>query len=317
MITRKKASIANFNVVFLDGKSEKPLLDYIDTVVFPALNKGYIRDTDNASYRFLDVKIEKSNFGEYILKGLLVKKTVLEVKSDLDVNGELIPLDDKYSTAPYSVFVVYLKNHRMMFAENQKGSPTLQNFTSSVRFCINKYVREENILRKEKNEKLLPIPIINVTGLLLRENIENVLKDVEKINLLTLRFYPLNGDNDYTGLLGGLAKDLRQFVDSNNGEVQLKSPKNKTNIIKLLEETDGTVKPILNVTYADKKKSRITDAEISENMQIEIDTENAKEGIEQIANAGYGIKRLQNTSESNQNIYDSNIIKLEELAKKK
>lgn len=302
---------------FLEGKEERPLLDYFDTIVYPALNSGYIRDSDNASFRFLDVKVIKNKMGEYIFTGLFVKKTMLEIKSDLDENGKLIPLDDKYSSAPYSVFIIYLKNHRMLFTENQKGSPTIQNFTAAVRYCINRYVREENRRRRMENENPLPIPVINVTGILFREDIEKVLQNVEKINLLTLRFYPLNGDNDYSGMLGDIAKELRQFVDANNGEVQLKSPQNTKNVASLLEETEGTVKPILKVTYKDKKKGRITDKEISENMQIEIDCEDAKDGIEQIADSGYSISRLQNVSSANREIYNNNIIKLENLRQKR
>lgn len=125
-MAKKKISIANFNVVFFDGKEEKSLLDYFDTIFMPAINQNIVRRSGDSTYRLMEVKIMESEKG-YVLTGVLVKQTVLEIKSDLDESGNLIEKDEKIPTAPYSTFAIYLKNHRMIYAENQKGSPDLRN----------------------------------------------------------------------------------------------------------------------------------------------------------------------------------------------
>lgn len=205
----KRSFIANFNLVFY-GKEEEPLLTHFDTILMPALTSGVKRTSGDSKYFLLDVDVRQSEDGEYVLKGLIVKQTVLEVKSDLDEDGKLVEKDEKYPTAPYSMFVIYLKNHRMLYVQNQKGSPSLDNFKATIKYLLNAYVDKEN---KELDEEL-PIPILNVVGIPMRKKLKEALEDVEKINQLCLRFYPLNGDIDYSGLFGGISKDIRRA----NGE---------------------------------------------------------------------------------------------------
>ena len=108
----KKSSVANFNLVFY-GKDEEPLLAYFDSILMPALTSGITREIGDAKYFLMNVGVEETEEGEYVLRGLIIKQTVLEVKSDLDENGKLIEKDEKYPTAPFSTFVIYLKNHRI------------------------------------------------------------------------------------------------------------------------------------------------------------------------------------------------------------
>ena len=96
-MAKKKISIANFNVVFFDGKEEKSLLDYFDTIFMPAINQNIVRRSGDSTYRLMEVKIMESEKG-YVLTGVLVKQTVLEIKSDLDESGNLIEKDEKIPT---------------------------------------------------------------------------------------------------------------------------------------------------------------------------------------------------------------------------
>lgn len=50
-MAKKKISIANFNVVFFDGKEEKSLLDYFDTIFMPAINQNIVRRSGDSTYR--------------------------------------------------------------------------------------------------------------------------------------------------------------------------------------------------------------------------------------------------------------------------
>ncbi len=302
----KRAFIANFNLVFY-GKDEEPLLSHFDTVLMPALTSGVKRVAGDSKYFLLEVDVRQAEDGEYVLKGLIIKQTVLEVKSDLDENGRLIEKDERYPTAPFSMFVIYLKNHRMMYVQNQKGSPSLDNFKATIKYLLNAYVNKRN---QESNAEL-PIPILNVVGIPMRRKLKEALEEVEKINKLCLRFYPLNGDIDYGGLFGEISRDIRRPADSKRADLILRSPKNINGVIDIVEKSGGTVKPIFEVTYKDKKNGKkragkIRDEEISESMDIEIEDKSLEDEIGNIIEEGKKHASITYLSEDNQGIYEKN-----------
>lgn len=306
----KKSSVANFNLVFY-GKDEEPLLAYFDSILMPALTSGIKREIGDAKYFLMNVGVEETEEGEYVLRGLIIKQTVLEVKSDLDENGKLIEKDEKYPTAPFSTFVIYLKNHRMLYVENQKGSPSLKNFKATMKYLLDTYVKK----KMQDGDEELPIPILNVVGIPMHKRLQQALEEVEKINLLCLRFYPLNGDLDYSGLFGGISKDIRKAADCKNADLILKSPKNIEGVINIVEKSGGTVKPIFEVTYRDKKKGKkrtgkIKDDQISESMDIDVEGETLEEEMRNIIKEGKTRPSITYTSKNNESIYEENKYKI-------
>lgn len=311
----KKVSIANFNLVFFEKELEKGMLEYFDKIVMPALTYGYFRENGDATYLFMDIQVVEK-YGDYVLTGLIVKKTILEVKSDLTPDGRLIEVDEKYPAAPYSTFIIYLKNHRMVYVENQKGSPNLKSFRATMQYVLNKYVRQQMLEHTKAEKENYPIPILNVVGIPAREKLGTVLKDVEKINKLTLRFYPLNGDLDTIGMMNGFSTDLRKLVDCKNGDIILKSPKNINGVIELVEKSEGTVEPILQVTFPGKRKVTINNDNISERMEINIHGDNLDEELDNMITNTREIQSLQYTSEGNRNIYEKSKPKIIQFVKK-
>ena len=85
---KKSAMIANFNITF--GDDEQPMMNYFDSVLYPAMCANKVRKKDDVEYLVKYVSILKDEKEEYVLVGNVIKKTVLEVKSDLDVDGELV-----------------------------------------------------------------------------------------------------------------------------------------------------------------------------------------------------------------------------------
>lgn len=314
--------VANFNLVFYDDKgNEEPLLNYFDTIVMPALTAKYIKKSGDSQYFFTQIGLEQSDDGEYVLKGLLVKRTILEVKSDVDENWEVIEKDERYPAAPFSMFVIYLKNHRMLFVQNQKGSPSIKNFTSTVKDFLNRYVKKVNRELKEKNETEFPIPILNVVGIPMRKKLVESLAEVDRINELCLRFYPLNGDIDFGGILGDISNDVRKAVGSEKTDLILKSPKNIDEVIDLVEKSNGIVDPIFKVTYVDengkKTKSKIQNEEISESMGLNIQGGNLDNEILQIIKEGKKLSSISYVSENNNKIYSDNNGKIIKFISKK
>lgn len=307
-MSNKKVQVANFNVVFLERKEEAPLLKYFDNIVVPAFCSGIKKKVDDTLYLLTDIEILEDQNRGYVLAGKIVKKTTIEIKSDLDDNEVLIEKDEKYSAAPYSAFVIYLKNHRMLFVQNQKGSPTIKNFSATVKYILSEYIREYNN-KQDAEESYLPFPYINIVGIPLRSNIEEALKKVEKINKMTLRFYPLNGDQEFGEMFGSLMTDMRRGVNSDRGEIILRSPKSVPGVIDLLEKSAGTVEPIIEVTYPDKTRGKIAQDVISERMELGFSGENIQE-MNEIIEQGNKIENLSYVSEGNQQIYDTHKSKI-------
>ncbi len=304
-MAKKRVSVANFNVVFYVGKEERALLDHFDDIVMPVFNSGIIKKSGDATYRLMDVQVKQEN-DDYLLTGLIVKKTMLEIKSDLNDKGELIELDEKYPTAPFSTFIIYLKNHRMLYAENQKGSPNLKTFRSTIQYMFSQYLRDILKDKGKEEKKNFPIPIVNVVGIPTREHLKDVLKNVEKVEKLTLRFYPLNGDLDIIGMMEGFSSELRKLVGSKNGEIILKSPENIDGILEVVGRAEGTAEPIFDVRYPGKRKGKISNDTLSESMEMEISGDNIGQEIEMLMDKGKDIKSLSYVSDGNKEIYDKN-----------
>lgn len=306
----KRVAVANFNIVFTDtNDEERPLLDCFDSIVMPALNSGIERQQGNNTYLLMNIEIKQDTAGEYLLTGLIVKSTVLERKSMFDENGNLIERDDVYPTAPFSTFIIYLRNHRMILVENQKGSPSLDSFRSTIRHIINTYVARENHIREDQGLEPLPIPIISIVGIVPRGGMSAALKGVEKVTILTLKFYPLNGDGDIdlSGVMKGVTKDLRRKLGCDRGAVMYRSPKNLDGVISVVEESQGTVEPVIKVRYPKQKgETTIRYDEIRERRTMHLPEGDRDSELSSMIQQGKEIESINYTSEENNKIYDRN-----------
>ena len=240
----------------------------------------------------------------------------MEIKSDLDEDGELIEKDEKYSAAPYSVFVVNLLNHRMIFMPNQKGSPSIANFRSTLKYVIDKYTNMQN--KELDEEQKLEYALVNVVGIPSAKTMDELLGNVKRINSLTLRFYPLNGDIDYTEAFGILTTDMRKDVGCKNGEIVFKSPKSIEGIKKLLEKAAGTINPILQVVTKEGSKAKLKDYELSEKYELDFE-ENVdfETESEQLVDKMSSIATLTFTNSEHDKIYKRNEEKIIPFVKKR
>lgn len=313
-MSKRSAQVANFNIVF--GDKEQPMLDFFDKIIYPAMNANISKVSDDNEYMFKNIEISKNKEDVYVLKGILVKKTILEIKSDLDEDGELIEKDEKYSAAPYSVFVVNLLNHRMIFMPNQKGSPSIANFRSTLKYVIDKYTNMQN--KELDEEQKLEYALVNVVGIPSAKTMDELLGNVKRINSLTLRFYPLNGDIDYTEAFGILTTDMRKDVGCKNGEIVFKSPKSIEGIKKLLEKAAGTINPILQVVTKEGSKAKLKDYELSEKYELDFE-ENVdfETESEQLVDKMSSIAPLTFTNSEHDKIYKRNEEKIIPFVKKR
>lgn len=303
----KQMTIADLNVVF--GKEEEPLLQRIDDMVLPALQSGMVRKaSENTRYLFEDCQIVEME-GELILKGILIKDTILDVMSEYTMEG-LRKTNKHFPSSPYSVFMIFLRNHRMLLVKNQSGSPDIRSFKTSFKYILREYTFAENQKRKEKREPFLPYASANVTGIKTTESVKKVLEDVEKITELTFRFYPLNAEWDYDPIFGGIDDAIRKVIGSKGGRMVFPSPESKDGVAEIIEKTDGLVKTKMKVRYKDssgkedsKRIGTIKDNEISSISNIEISGE-LDESLDEIMTYKKEFHALNVESKNNLILYE-------------
>lgn len=311
-MSSKQMVVANLNLVF--GKKEDPLLKRLDDIVIPALKSGIIREaSDKVRYLFKNCEIKEYN-NELVIKGVLVKDMIVDVRSEL-LEGELQKADKHIPSAPYSVFMVFLKNHRMVLVKNQSESPDIRSFKVTFRYVLKEFVFCENQKKKEIGRELLPYPKVNVTGIKTSQSVKKALEDVEKITELTFRFQPLNAEWDYDPIFGGIDDSIRKVIGSKNGRMVFPSPTSKDGVAEVIENTEGLVNTKMKVLYrsdskrgATQKKGTIKDNEISDVCTIEI-TEELDEAFDSIYNCKKDFSSLNVESKNNIILYDEYISK--------
>lgn len=311
MLEKKTLYVANFNCTF--GKNDEPLLNHFEDIILPAFQEDIVYENkrNGNEYLFEDVELSNKN-GIFVLVGLLVKKTHLDIKTRYDKNGVLIATNDRVPSDPFSYFIINLQNHRMALVKNQKGSPTVGDFEKTASFILKTFVKNYNVNVDQKEDKL-PRPNLNVVTIPYEGKIEEELKKVQKIETAVLRFYPLNGDISPNSLFNELREMLSE-VESKTGSTQINNPKNHRKMAGLLKDTKGTVKPILKVIYSNGSRRTLRDSDFSESSKIDLDDSLPfHENMGEISGKVINQEEYNETSEENKSIYHTFFSKLESL----
>ncbi|MCI9583375.1 MAG: hypothetical protein HFG46_06785 [Clostridium sp.] len=245
----KKMFLANFNLTF--GLKEEPLLKWLDEFVIPALNSGIRREmSDKRTMMFENVKIEELEKDNLILTGILIKDTVIDIYNQYTEDSGLVNTDEHHKSAPYSSFIIFLHNHRMVLVKRQSESPDLRSFSSTLMEILKKYRANANEERKKANIPLLPYAINGIKGIKDEKDISKALESVKKIKKLTLKLLPLNNEwGGWDGLIDGIDEQIRRESGSKTVKVIVSSPQSKAGVEKIIKETNGLLQTELDVEY--------------------------------------------------------------------
>ena len=146
----KTVQFGNFNVTFEDKNNiEQPMLNYFLDIVYPAFTAGIKRGKKDPVYSFLNVRVREIS-GELVLIGDFVKDTRYDIYSQIKGN-QLESVREEVITAPFSRFMIFLINHRMVLVKNESKSPDLRSFNSTVEFVLHEFVKKENEKIKMEN----------------------------------------------------------------------------------------------------------------------------------------------------------------------
>lgn len=206
----QRAEFGNYTLKFGD---KKVLLDYFNEIVFPSFKeRQYVRKMkDKGEYFFLDTKVIRlpSDNGQEVpaIAGRIVKNTTL--KRDQKYTNDGIVVDPKeLETAPTSVFVLLLENHRLIFCREVSGAPSIQNFESTSRSFLRKCHTEfcEKFLiakgaelgttpprgTKAKFLRENPRPDLRITPLTDNQSLEEFVKRFQVVEELVIKLLPTN-----------------------------------------------------------------------------------------------------------------------------
>lgn len=308
MSDEKVVQFANFNITF--GEDNIPMLEYFEDIIFPVFTGGYIRGKQDVlpRYSFSDVKI-KCVEDEYILVGNYIKDTEYNVVTTVN-HGALIPSPAQVPTAPYSRFIIFLKNHRMVLVKNEVKSPDIRSFQSTVRVILGQYIRIVN-KGKFKSERL-PSATVNIVDIPLQDSIDKVFQEITKIKWLKLRFFPLNNDLNPLPLAEAMKEEMKN-VKSKTGNLMFNSPESKEGVKVVLNKTAGLACATMKVTDEKGEIKNIKENAFSSSKKIIYKGNIDEKGDNFIIDFSKKDGVISNVSKDNQSLYERLKEKLKQL----
>lgn len=291
---------ANFNITY--GAKEEPMLIHFEDIIYPAFIADYKRwkEGETSQFYFSDVKIKRIG-EEYVLVGNYIKDTQYNVHTTIH-DGELVSTPSIVPTAPYSRFIVFLKNHRMILVRNESQSPDIRSFQATVRYLVNKYTKDKNSVMKEKEERL-PTASINIVDIPLRKDVKEALKEVEKIKSLNIRFFPMNNDINPIPIANDIDREMKK-IGSKRASLRFNSPESKEEVERVISDSAGLAVSTLEVKYENGNVAKIKEGQISSSTRInlsgDIQEENDVYIVEQAKIGG----AISNVSDDNQKLYE-------------
>ena len=248
----------------------------------------------------------------------IIKNTELKRKTLLE-NGQITSSPYTMETSPYSRFVIFLDNHRLILVKNESDSPDTRSFESTVKEVVNRYIRAENRRRKKEMDRvkdsraeLLPKATIRVIDTPSEEEIKKVISEAYKIVSLTLNFFPLNNDDDPSGLYENLRKELEN-LESRTGRVTFNSPKSKEGVIKVLDQTNGLADPNLKIRDENKNERKISKKDFKIQERIPLAKDLSEENDTYIIQNGLKNPKMGILSAANKTLYLEKIPMLNRL----
>lgn len=298
--------LANFNITF--GEKEEPMLMHFEKIIYPAFMSGIKRGKEGEYpvFSISDVEIKKCENNEYVLVGNYIKDTEYQIRTKME-NGTLVSAPGQVPTAPYSRFIVFLKNHRMILVRNEQASPDIRSFQATVRLVLNRYTRNANKQKKDELEKTekLPYAIVNIVDIPQKEDIQEVLKGVAKIDWVKLRFFPLNNDLDQQPLTNHFRNEMKK-MGANTANASFNSPESKQGVQEFIEDAtkSGLVATTMHVIDNDGEEKTIKEDSFSSNRKIAFATDLTSGDDEFLISIAKKDSVINDVSQENQSLYE-------------
>jgi len=208
MAFTKRLEFGNYTLTFGD---KKVMLDLFEEIVAPTFSpQKYSRKIEGkGEYFFLESKttIITDNSGQKhpAIIGKIVKNTKIK-REQIFQNNNIILDKKELETAPTSIFVLLLENHRLIFCREVSGAPSIQNFASTSLNFLQK--RHEEFIKQKLEEaqpsaesppprgtkanlvREYPHPKLRITPLSDRQSLEDFIDRFKTIDQITIKLLP-------------------------------------------------------------------------------------------------------------------------------
>lgn len=202
---KRSVQFANFICHF----GEKVLLDYLDEIVVPAFTGNFQRRYGKTAYFFYEtelINIEKINGDIHpAIVGYFVKDTIL-TRENVYENGQLIKKPLTVPSAPSSIFVLILENHKLLYLPQEFGAPGLPQFKVTVEYFLKQArLRYIDDILKEKEKEYFPVLLNRLEKSKIRKNI------LETCHIPELEIVPLSSESSLEKFISEF-KLLKKFT---------------------------------------------------------------------------------------------------------
>ncbi|MPM40460.1 hypothetical protein SDC9_87104 [bioreactor metagenome] len=156
----------------------------------------------------------------------------------------------------------------MILIRNEAQSPDIRSFQATVRKMLSNFIRQKNRSVTEKDQKL-PIAYVNIVDIPMQKDIEEILKNVRKINWLKFRFFPLNNDLNTVPFAEDITKEMKK-IECKHANAQFISPDSKSEVKALINQSAGLAVATLEIIDSNGNKTKIKENQFTSNRKIKI-----------------------------------------------
>jgi len=299
----KIVTIANMHCLF-DYKGRKlPLLDRFNDLFYPALaEQKYVRVSSNKETTFYisEVQIVDLWDGELAVIGKHYKRSRLKLKQDFDYETGEEPIGRTEINAPYSTFVLLLRNHRIINIADQNGSPDIRSLASTIRSFLKQYKKSLYLNFRNRIDSFpityddiefrnltelktyfdykYPEAYVSVIAMLEDELVDQLTENLVKISSIRYRLRSTNCELDLSPRLRSL-REYMEATNSDNAEMKISNPDVNEKVISTIKQSKGIAEFQLIGKNADSEKVNFTETSFSEKRPIDVDPELSNEGL--------------------------------------
>lgn len=294
-MAKNKRSVQFANFICHFGDLE--MLDLCEEVVIPAFTDTKLKRTyKDTSYFFHDVELISISTDrkqpEPAIVGRFVKDTILQ-RDQIYEGGQLVASIQKLPSAPSSLFVLILRDHKLLFLPEIVGAPGLDIFcTTTERFlkeAHEEFVRStsESFLehefpygansnqKKKVKESVLekyPHPNLEVVSLASAESLDEFVERFDKLKVFSIKLLKPNNEINNDGLFKKLrAQGSQLHASSANVSYRNREGLEKTQVKHYAESAlDGNAEIALSGTDAEGRKLSGTNDDFKIQVFIEV-----------------------------------------------
>lgn len=241
---KRVVQFANFICHF----GELEMLDLCEEVVIPAFTDTTFRRTyKDTTYFFHDVQLvtvsEEGKHPEPAIAGKFVKDTIL-AREQIYEEGKLVKSPQKIASAPSSLFVLTLREHKLLFLPEVSGAPGIESFRSTTEKFLKQarsiFIREtiESMLeqqfpyganREEKKKtreavmEKFPPPNLEVISLASEESLDAFVDRFDKLKVFSVRLVRPNNEINNEGFFEKL-RDQTDHLQAASASLNYRNP---------------------------------------------------------------------------------------------